>query len=168
MEENNVIKGNRNTGDCNTGHCNTGDRNTGDWNTGDWNTGDWNTGDWNVSSFNVGCFMTKEQPIMMFDQLSDWTLADWHNSDAYHLLSCIPKDITIWVHAHEMTDQEKAEHPEHQATGGYLKTLDESDAAQIWWNGLNQTKRDIILALPNFDADIFLRCTGINVRRKDG
>ena len=165
--------GNRNTGNRNTGNRNTGDWNTGDWNTGDWNTGDWNTGnrntgDWNLSSFNTGCFMTEEQPIMMFNKPSDWTFRKWLESDARWLLNHIPKNVTAWVYACDMTDQEKADHPEHKTTGGYLKTLDEADAAQIWWNGLNQTKRDIILALPNFDADIFLRCTGINVRRKDG
>ena len=169
--------GNRNTGDCNTGDCNTGDwntgnRNTGDWNTGDWNTGDCNTGnrntgDWNLSSFNTGCFMTEEQPIMMFNKPSDWTFRKWVESDARRLLNHIPKNVTTWVYACDMTDQEKADHPEHKTTGGYLKTLDEADAAQTWWDGLNQCKRDIILDLPNFDADIFFKCTGINVKGED-
>ena len=166
--------GNRNTGDWNTGDCNTGDWNTGDWNTGDWNTGDWNTGnrntgdwntgDWNLSSFNTGCFMTEEQPIMMFNKPSDWTFRKWLESDARWLLNHIPKNVTTWVYACDMTDQEKADHPEHKTTGGYLKTLDEADAAQTWWDGLDQRKRDIILDLPNFDADIFFKCTGINVK----
>ena len=156
--------GNRNTGDCNTGNCNTGNRNTGDWNTGNRNTGDWNTGDWNLSSFNTGCFMTEEQPIMMFNKPSDWTFRKWLESDARWLLNHIPKNVTTWVYACDMTDQEKADHPEHKTTGGYLKTLDEADAAQTWWDGLDQCKRDIIQDLPNFDADIFFKCTGINVK----
>ncbi len=156
--------GNRNTGNRNTGDCNTGNRNTGDWNTGDWNTGDWNTGDWNLSSFNTGCFMTEEQPIMMFNKPSDWTFRKWLESDARWLLNHIPKNVTTWVYACDMTDQEKADHPEHKTTGGYLKTLDEADAAQTWWDGLDQCKRDIIQDLPNFDADIFFKCTGINVK----
>ena len=158
-----------NTGDCNTGNRNTGNRNTGDWNTGnrntgDCNTGDWNTGDWNLSSFNTGCFMTEEQPIMMFNKPSDWTFRKWLESDARWLLNHIPKNVTTWVYACDMTDQEKADHPEHKTTGGYLKTLDEADAAQTWWDGLDQCKRDIIQDLPNFDADIFFKCTGINVK----
>nr|DAO07358.1 MAG TPA: pentapeptide repeat protein [Caudoviricetes sp.] len=166
-----------NTGDWNTGDCNTGSRNTGDWNTGDWNTGsrntgdcntgDCNTGDWNLSSFNTGCFMTEEQPIMMFNKPSDWTFRKWVESDARWLLNHIPKNVTTWVYACDMTDQEKADHPEHKTTGGYLKTLDEADAAQTWWDGLDQCKRDIILDLPNFDADIFFKCTGINVKGED-
>ena len=179
--------GSRNTGDCNTGDWNTGSRNTGDWNTGSRNTGskntgdcntgsrntgsrntgDWNTGDWNLSSFNTGCFMTEEQPIMMFNKLSDWTFRKWLDSDARWLLNHIPKSVTTWVYACDMTDQEKADHPEHQTTGGCLKTLDESDAAQNWWDGLDQRRRDIILDLPNFDADIFFKCTGINVKGED-
>lgn len=156
--------GNCNTGDCNTGNWNTGDRNTGDRNTGNWNTGNWNTGDWNLSSFNTGCFMTEEQPIMMFNKPSDWTFRKWLESDARWLLNHILKNVTAWVYACDMTDQEKADHPEHKTTGGYLKTLDEADAAQTWWDGLDQCKRDIILDLPNFDADIFFKCTGINVK----
>ena len=169
--------GDRNTGNRNTGDWNTGNRNTGDWNTGDWNTGnrntgnrntgDWNTGDWNLSSFNTGCFMTEEQPIMMFNKPSDWTFRKWLDSDARWLLNHIPKNVTTWVYACDMTDQEKADHPEHKTTGGYLKTLDEADAAQTWWDGLDQCKRDIILDLPNFDADIFFKCTGINVKGED-
>ena len=69
--------------------------------------------------------------------------------------------------AEGLTEQEKADHPEHKTTGGYLKTLDEADAAQTWWDGLDQCKRDIILNLPNFDADIFFKCTGINVKGED-
>ena len=166
-----------NTGDCNTGDCNTGNRNTGDCNTGDCNTGNRNTGnrntgnrntgDWNLSSFNTGCFMTEEQPIMMFNKPSDWTFRKWLDSDARWLLNHIPKNVTAWVYACDMTDQEKADHPEHKTTGGYLKTLDEADAAQTWWDGLDQCKRDIILDLPNFDADIFFKCTGINVKGED-
>ena len=148
-----------NTGKACTGRCNTGD-----WNTGDWNTGNRNTGDWNLSSFNTGCFMTEEQPIMMFNKPSDWTFRKWLESDARWLLNHIPKNVTTWVYACDMTDQEKADHPEHKTTGGYLKTLDEADAAQTWWDGLDQCKRDIIQDLPNFDADIFFKCTGINVK----
>ena len=159
--------GDRNTGNRNTGDWNTGNRNTGNRNTGDWNTGDWNTGDWNLSSFNTGCFMTEEQPIMMFNKPSDWTFRKWLDSDARWLLNHIPKNVTTWVYACDMTDQEKADHPEHKTTGGYLKTLDEADAAQTWWDGLDQCKRDIILDLPNFDADIFFKCTGINVKGED-
>jgi hypothetical protein len=160
--------GNRNTGDCNTGDWNTGDWNTGDWNTGDWNTGnrntgDWNTGDWNKSSFNTGCFMTEEQKIMFFNKPSDWTYNDWLRSDARYLLNRIPKNVVEWIYSEDMTDEEKAEHPTHETTGGYLKVLDESDCGQLWWGSLSDRQKNIIKALPNFDPEIFEQCTGINV-----
>ena len=175
--------GNRNTGDCNTGDCNTGDcntgnrntgnRNTGDWNTGDCNTGnrntgdcntgDCNTGDWNKSSFNTGCFNTEEQKILLFNKPSDMTYRDWYESDARWLLNQIPKDVVEWIWSDNMTDEEKEQHPEYKTTDGYLKVLDESECGQIWWGSLSDRQKNIIKAIPNFDAEIFFQCTGIRV-----
>ena len=155
--------GNRNTGNRNTGDCNTGNRNTGNRNTGDWNTGDWNTGDWNKSSFNTGCFMTEEQNIMMFNKPSDWTYRMWFESEARYLLNQIPKDVVEWVYSEDMSDEEKAAHPEHETTGGYLKVLDESECGQIWWGGLSDRNKEVIKSMPNFDADVFYQCTGIKI-----
>ena len=155
--------GNRNTGNRNTGDCNTGDCNTGNRNTGNRNTGDWNTGDWNKSSFNTGCFMTEEQKIMFFNKPSDWTYKDWLRSDARYLLNRILKNVVEWIYSEDMTDEEKAEHPTHETTGGYLKVLDESDCGQLWWGSLSDRQKNIIKALPNFDPEIFYQCTGINV-----
>ena len=155
--------GNRNTGDCNTGNRNTGNRNTGNRNTGDWNTGDWNTGDWNKSSFNTGCFNTEEQKILLFNKPSDMTYRDWYESDARWLLNQIPKDVVEWIWSDNMTDEEKEQHPEYKTTDGYLKVLDESECGQIWWGSLSDRQKNIIKAIPNFDAEIFFQCTGIRV-----
>ena len=165
--------GNRNTGDCNTGDCNTGNRNTGNRNTGDCNTGnrntgnrntgDWNTGDWNKSSFNTGCFNTEEQKIMLFNKPSNMTYSEWLDSDARYLLNQIPKDVVEWVYEEDMTDEEKAAHPTYETTGGYLKVLDESECGQLWWGSLSDRRKEIIKAIPNFDAEIFFQCTGVRV-----
>ena len=160
--------GNRNTGDWNTGDCNTGDwntgnRNTGNRNTGNRNTGDWNTGDWNKSSFNTGCFNTEEQKIMLFNKPSDMTYSEWLGSDARYLLNQIPKDVVEWVYEEDMTDAEKAAHPTYETTGGYLKVLDESECGQLWWGSLSDRRKEIIKAIPNFDAEIFFQCTGVRV-----
>ena len=155
--------GDWNTGNCNTGDCNTGNCNTGNRNTGNWNTGNCNTGDWNNSSFNTGCFMTEEQKIMSFNKPSDWTYNDWLNSGARYLLNRIPKNVVEWIYSEDMTDEEKAEHTTHETTGGYLKVLDKSDCAQLWWGGLSDSEKEIIKAIPNFDAEIFFQCTGIRV-----
>ena len=155
--------GNRNTGNRNTGNRNTGDCNTGNRNTGDCNTGDCNTGDWNKSSFNTGCFNTVEQKIMLFNKPSDMTYRDWYESDARWLLNQIPKDVVEWIYSEDMTDEEKAEHLTHETTGGYLKVLDESECGQLWWGSLSDRQKNIIKAIPNFDAEIFFQCTGIRV-----
>ena len=155
--------GNRNTGDWNTGNRNTGNCNTGDWNTGDWNTGNCNTGDWNKSSFNTGCFNTEESTIMLFNKPSEWTYRDWLNSDARYLLMDIPKDVVEWVYENYMTEDEKKAHPSYKTTGGYLKILDESECAQIWWDGLSEADRNKIKSIPNFDIEIFEQCTGIKI-----
>jgi len=155
--------GNCNTGDRNTGNYNTGDKNTGDRNTGSMNTGDWNTGDWNKSSFNTGCFNTEEQKIMLFNKPSDITYREWIYSDARDLLNQIPKDVVEWVDEEDMTDEEKAAYPTYETIGGYLKTLDESESGQLWWNELSDCNKQIIKSIPNFDPDIFYECTGIKV-----
>ena len=155
--------GNRNAGDWNAGDCNAGNCNTGNHNTGSCNAGDWNAGDWNYSSFNSGCFNTSEHKILMFDEPSDWTYRDWLNSKAYWILFGMSKVVTTWVYACDMTDEEKAAHPEHVTTGGYLKKLDEKDVAQDYWNSLSENQKQIILSLPNFDKEKFYQCTGIRV-----
>ena len=146
-----------------TGRCNTGNRNTGDWNTGNRNTGNCNTGDWNKSSFNTGCFNTEEQKILLFNKPSDMTYRDWYESDARWLLNQIPKDVVEWIWSDNMTDEEKEQHPEYKTTDGYLKVLDESECGQIWWGSLSDRQKNIIKAIPNFDAEIFFQCTGIRV-----
>ena len=164
--------GDWNTGDCNTGNRNTGNWNTGDWNTGnrntgDWNTGDWNTGDWNTGSNSSGCFNTITQPIIMFNKSCDWTLDDWRRSDARYYLNEIPKNLLEWIIKDDMTEEEKTTHPEYETTGGYLKMLDETECAQVWWDAAPEYKRRAIMELPNFDAKIFEKCTGIKIKEED-
>lgn len=131
--------------------------------TGRCNTGDWNTGDWNKSSFNTGCFNTEEQKITLFNKPSGMTYREWMDSDARYLLNQIPKDVVEWVYEEDMTDEEKAEHPTYETTGGYLKVLDESECGQLWWGSLSDRRKEIIKAIPNFDAEIFFQCTGVRV-----
>ena len=164
----NCNTGNRNSGDCNTGDWNTGNFNTGNWNTGNLNTGNWNTGncntgDWNIISYADGCFNTKDKKITMFDKLSDWTMIDWLNSDARRLLNQIPRKVVEWVFSSDMTDEEKTKHNTHETTGGYLKVLDESESAQIWWDGLSEVDRKVIYDIPNFDKEKFEKCVGIKI-----
>ena len=165
--------GNRNSGDCNSGdwnsgnrnsgNRNSGNRNSGDCNSGNRNSGDWNSGDWNKCSFSNGCFNTAEPKIYLFNKPSDWTYRDWLNSDARYLLNQIPGDVLEYVWFEDMTDEEKAAHPEAKTTGGYLKQLDNSECGSIWWRGLNDYEKSIIKAIPNFDKEIFKEITGVDV-----
>lgn len=160
--------GDYNTGKCNAGNYNVGNRNTGSYNTGsrntgDYNAGDYNTGDFNIGRYNVGCFNTKEKKIMLFDKPSNMTFCEWMGSEARYLLNQMPKGVVEWVYEVDMTDEEKEQHPSYETTGGYLKVLDESECGQIWWGSLSDRQKNIIKAIPNFDAEIFFQCTGIRV-----
>ena len=175
--------GNRNSGDCNSGNCNSGDWNSGncnsgncnsgDWNSGNCNSGNWNSGDcnsgnrnsgdWNITSFSNGCFNTEEPKIYLFDKPSDWTYRDWINSDARYILNCMPTDDIGWVYTEDMTDEEKEKHPEHETTGGFLRTQNKSSERQTWWKRLDERRKKEVKSIPNFDAKIFKEITGIDV-----
>ena len=157
-----------NSGDCNSGDCNSGNRNSGDWNSGNRNSGnrnsgDCNSGDWNSGNFSNGCFNTVSPKIYLFNKPSEWTYGDWLNSEACYLLNQIPGDVLEYIYLSDMTDEEKAAHPEAETTGGYLKILDNSECAVIWWRGLSDRQKAVITAIPNFDKEIFKQITGIDV-----
>ena len=175
--------GNRNSGDCNSGNRNSGNRNSGDWNSGDcnsgnrnsgnrnsgnrnsgdWNSGDWNSGDWNKTCFSNGCFNTESPKIFLFNKPSDWTYQDWLNSDARYILMDCPSNVLAWVWDDDMTDEEKEQHPEYSVTGGFLKHIEKETGRQMWWDGLSDRQKDIVMQLPNFNKDIFKEITGITV-----
>lgn len=141
---------------------NTGFFNTGKENTGDWNTGNCNTGDFNMTNNATGCFCTEKQTMMFFDKPSTWTFKDWKHSDAYRALFG-HIDLTKWVSYEDMTDVEKAEHPESEATGGYLKELDYKLACCEGWVKMTDDEKQAVKNLPNFDAEKFEQITGIDV-----
>ena len=100
---------------------------------------------------------------MLFNKPSNMTYNDWLRSDARYLLNQIPKNVVEWVYEENMTDEEKEAHTTYETTGGYLRVLDESESAQIWWDGLSETDKSTIKAIPNFDSEIFEECTGIKI-----
>ena len=155
--------GDYNSGDCNSGNYNSGDWNSGYYNSGDCNSGDYNSGDYNKTSFSNGCFNTVEPKIYLFNRPSDWTYRDWMNSKARSLLERMDCDHLEWILAEDMTDAEKAAHPEHETTGGYLREVAVSENSMNWWRKLSQDERDVILNLPNFDKAIFKEITGVDV-----
>ena len=160
--------GNRNSGDWNSGNRNSGNRNSGnrnsgDWNSGDYNSGDYNSGDWNKTCFSNGCFNTESPKIYLFNKPSNWNYSDWLNSDARYILMNCPSNVLSWIWEDDMTDEEKEQHPEYLATGGFLKHIEEETGRQMWWDGLSDVQKDSVMQLPNFDKDIFKEITGISI-----
>ena len=156
--------GNRNSGDFNSGNRNSGDRNSGDFNSGDFNSGNRNSGDFNKTDCSSGCFCTEEPKIYFFNKPSPMTLKEWWNSDARWVMYYMPTKNTLeWVDSANMTEKEKANHPEHETTGGFLCVMKPDKTAQHCWKGLSEEARNAVLSLPNFDAEIFRKITGIRV-----
>ena len=159
----NCNSGNYNSGNYNSGNCNSGNYNSGNYNSGNYNSGNYNSGNWNKTNFSNGCFNTIEPKIHLFNKPSEWTYQDWLNSDARYLLNQLPGNVIKYIWLDDMTNEEKAAHPEAETTGGYLKILDNSECAVIWWRGLSDGQKAIITAIPNFDKAIFKEITGIDV-----
>ena len=155
--------GDGNTGDGNTGHRNTGNRNTGDWNTGDWNTGDWNTGDRNTGNRNTGFFCTETPSPMFFDRPTNLTWGQACDAVPYVELAVGAK----WTPSEQMTDEEKIEYPNHTTIGGFLSAAQMTiqQAFPLAWAKMTQAEKQQWLDLPNFDAEKFLKCTGVDVRK---
>ena len=161
--------GNRNTGDWNTGNRNTGDRNTGNRNTGNWNTGnrntgDRNTGDWNSTNFSTGFFNSEQQPIYMFNKIVNMQRDDICNLAGIQILNWNYEN-SWWIYSENMSAKEKVAHPEHETTGGYLKTVDFKTACKMMWDELSENEKSAVMQLPNFDADVFEEITGISTER---
>ena len=160
--------GDYNNGSCNSGYYNNGNHNSGNYNIGSHNSGNYNigshnSGDWNKTSFSNGCFNTVEPKIYLFNKPSEWTYRDWLNSDARYLLNKIPGDVLEYIWLEDMTDEEKAAHPEAEVTGGYLKQIDNSKLRSDWWNSLEEREKAVIKSIPNFDKEIFKEIAGIDV-----
>lgn len=153
-----------NTGDCNTGGRNTGHWNTGNYNTGNCNTGSWNTGSWNSTDFSTGFFNSQSQPIYMFNKPTNICIKDARRLKGVEILSR-KYASSWWIYSHNMTDEEKLAHPEHEVTGGYLKTVDFKTACKMMWDKLDADDRQAVMDLPNFDADVFEEITGIKIEK---
>lgn len=142
---------------CNSGKGNSGLRNSGNYNSGDYNSGNYNSG-----TNNNGVFCTGEPKIMLFNKPSDMTLSEFYRSDAYYALN---RNFSLndWIWEDDMTDEEKANHPEYKTIGGYLKSISQKEAWKNTWFKMTDEEKAAVKDLPNFDAEIFKECTGIEV-----
>ena len=99
----------------------------------------------------------------MFNKPTEMTFGEWRNSRACRLLDRIDFRPIEFIWSSDMTDEEKAAHPEWETTQGYLKKLDISECCHDWWMNLNMDEKRVIQNMPNFDAKIFKEITGIQV-----
>ena len=158
-----------NTGKDNVGLGNSGNLNSGNRNSGDRNSGNRNSGNRNSGNRCTGVFCTENGPFRMFNKSTDWTYENWKNSRAFDLLYYnLPRFKTVeWIDVIHMSDDEKKANPNYETAGGYLKVLDTKESNQTWnqtwWDSLSKEDKKTIMSLPNFDKDIFKKCTGITI-----
>ena len=122
--------------------------NTGLFNSGFWNSGNWNSGSWNSCNYSNGVFCNQEDKnIRIFNKPSGMSLEEFWDSKYYEALYSEPLELTYW-------DDKSKE----------LKCRNYKDACAIWWSKLTAENKEIIQQIPNFDPDVFLDITGIDVR----
>lgn len=117
-------------------------------NTGLFNSGYCNSGDWNSCNGSNGVFCNQEdKDIRIFNKPSGMSLEEFWDSKYYEALQSEPLELTYW-------DNENKK----------LKRRSYKDACAIWWSKLTAENKKIIQQIPNFDPDVFLDITGIDIR----
>lgn len=164
--------GNRNTGDYNTGNCNSGDhnlgssntgdsnhgwRNTGSFNTGDYNAGARNNGNMNTGRFNAGSFNTGEHNIGNYNTGS-FNLGDnhvgWFNT----------KEEPLYLFNKPVPSRLTAKELDVLRDFARGVAMSSDTDRQRWWEEWCTGSREMVM-LPNFDPEIFKKCTGIDARK---
>ena len=155
--------GHYNSGFCNSGYRNSGYRNSGHYNSGHCNSGNYNSGFYNSGHYNSGFFCVNDAPVTFFDH-------SWSGSreEAMELIPDIDLPVCCeWIASSEMSDEEKSSFPNHVTIGGYLKSnpMPLTDSFPIAWSKLTDDEKSQWTSLPNFDAEKFLKITGVDVRQ---
>ena len=71
--------------------------------------------------------------------------------------------MTIWVSHDTATDEEKRLHKtEIETCGGFLKTLGYKEAFRLAWDKADKEEHKQLLALPNWNNEIFKKISGID------
>ena len=150
-----------NTGANNSGYWNSGDGNSGDRNSGDRNSGYWNSGYGNSGNRNSGIFCTIEPTVTSFNKPTNKKFSEVEHP------SLLNYELTEFIESKDMTQAEKKKFPNHGNVGGCLRTYTYKEMWARGWAKDSDENKAKFLALPNFDADIFLEITGIDVRKKE-
>lgn len=129
-------------------------------NAGSGNSGIRNSGDYNSGNHNSGWLNTVTPPLLLFNKPTTFTREDILSLTGIRIIN--RKHVNNWwIYSQDMTDEEKQQHPEHETTGGYLKSVSPQEAYAIMWESLDEKEKDAIRSIPNFDPDIFFEITGI-------
>ena len=164
--------GNRNSGNCNRGNSNSGDWNSGNWNSGNYNSGNcnsgnrnsgnrnsgnWNSGNWNSGNRNSGFFNTDSPLVRIFNKETNVPRNDIDFPNFLYF------DLTVWVSHDTATDEEKEEHKiDIETCGGFTKAIPYKEAFRRAWDKASKEEHKKLLALPNWDNEIFKEISGID------
>lgn len=142
--------GSFNVGNCNDGNFNTGSFNTGSNNTGNHNSGIENTGDYNEGRYNTGNYNKGHRNTGNYNKGNRNT--GWFNTTSFSSGYFNTKEATLILFNKDsgLTHSELAEKFGVICFDEILENLEEN--------------RAIVEKLPNYDAQIFYECTGIDWR----
>ena len=126
---------------------NIGVGNSGNWNSGDRNSGYCNTNEPTLRMFNKDTSMNRDEVDKLIPQF-------------FHF------ETNEWIQEVVMTKEEKKENPEYKTTGGYLKTVEYKDAWRISWDKASKEDKKKCLDLPNWNNELFLEISGIDVEKE--
>ena len=98
--------------------------------------------------------------MRLFNKETDFTMEEFMETKWYAVLPSGEFNLTKWRY---YTDEEKAQDERKRLIGGELITIPYKEACANWWASLSDEDKAIIKTIPNFDADIFYKITGIDV-----
>jgi hypothetical protein len=154
--------GDRSTGVYSTGNFSTGHFSTGNCSTGGWSTGNYSTGSWSISNYSTGHFSTEDYSgFGAFNK--PCTIEEWDSAETPAFLYF---GLIEWVTLSDMTEQEKIDNPSCEIIGGYSKPIDYKEAWRKAWNSATDEDKELLYALPNFDAEVFKEISGIDVNKE--
>jgi len=102
--------------------------------------------------------------ILFNKPVKGMSVKDWENHRAYRIMAD-HLDPTLWVPGSAMSAADKAANPKWETTDGYLKTIPMKEAWANMWGNLSDDNKQVFTSLPNFDAVIFEKITGIKTNQ---
>lgn len=141
--------GRRNIGNANNGSHNNGNENHGRWNNGSKNEGNNNAGFYNIGHCNHGSFNVGN------DNYGDWNNG-FHNIGAFN--TQYEQKIQLF---NRDSDWTIGQWRRSNAYSFLLNMPIATEDRQEWWDEASPEHQAAVKELPNFNPDIFYKCTGI-------